>query len=130
MSTQSVRLIERSGVPIGVAEVVDKGTHYGGRIDLSHMSPQTRAVFAEFEEIVTGQMFSFLDEIDDKIEAIGAVAVFADGRQVPVRDLQICPSSGSISFREPLTNSASATNGASTKLRDSTGRVVGEFRPT
>jgi hypothetical protein len=130
MNTQTVRFVDKCGIPIGVAEVIDKGTHFGGHIDLAATSPETRAVFDEFEEIVIGQMFSFLDEIEDRIAALGVTAVFPNGHEVPVRDLQICPSNGSISFKVDVAWPAPAANGSSIKVRDNSGQVIGEFRPS
>jgi hypothetical protein len=58
-----------------------------------------RVLFAEFEEIVNGRMFAFLDDIQERIGSFLFKAVFADGKEVPVRNLQVFPSTGAVSFK-------------------------------
>ncbi len=58
------------------------------------------AVFDEFEEIVNGQMFSFLDEIEGKIAVLSLKAAFdSNGSEVSVEELQVYPSTGDVSFK-------------------------------
>jgi len=61
-------------------------------------------VFEEYEDIVNDQTFSLLDQIEGRIGAIPFVAVFGDGREASVEDLQIFPKGGTVAFRlaEPL----------------------------
>ena len=99
MTTQLVKLIDRSRSVLAVAHVADEGDHYGGTIDLLGTPANLRTLFDEFEEIVNGQMFSFLDEIQEKIASVSVKAVFENGREVEVKDLQVFPSTGDVSFR-------------------------------
>lgn len=99
MTNQSVRLIDQSREVIATAEVTDEGDYYGGTIDLRLTPVSLRALFDEFEEVVNGQMFVFLDEIQAKIGAMPIKAAFADGSEDSVRDLQVFPSTGDVSFR-------------------------------
>jgi len=99
MSTQTVKLIDRGGNLVATAQVDDEGEHFGGTIDLQPAPDQLRALFNEFEEIVNGQMFSFLDEIQDKIDGLSLKAAFPDGRTLGLKDLQVFPRTGDVSFK-------------------------------
>ena len=99
MTDGTVKLIDQSRNVLATARVVNEGDRYGGTIDLRYAPPVLRRPFAEFEEIVNGQMFSFLDEIEEKIGALPIKAVFESGKEVPVKDLQVYPSTGSVSFK-------------------------------
>ena len=97
MTSRKVLLIDASRHVVATAEVADEGTHFGGSIDLSRTPPAVRALFDELEEIVNGQMFSFLDAIEGKIQALSVRAVFDDGREVDVKGLQVYPTSRDVS---------------------------------
>jgi hypothetical protein len=84
---------------IATAKVVEEAGHFAGRIDLSTTPRTTRQLFEEFEEVVNGQVFSLLDEIEERIAAAAPVAVFDDGREAVIQDLQVYPSSGRVSFK-------------------------------
>ncbi len=99
MITKSVQLIDQSRTILATAQVADEGDHYGGTIDLRMTPVELRALFDEFEEIVNGQMFVFLDDIQEKIGALPIKAVFDDGSEVYVKDLQVFPSTGDVSLR-------------------------------
>jgi hypothetical protein len=99
MNTKTMQLIDQSGTVLATAHVTDEGTHFGGTIDLATMPEALRRLFDEFEEIVNGQMLSFLDDIQDKIAAHTLKVVFADGTEAFVKDLQIYPGSGEVSFK-------------------------------
>lgn len=115
MTTQPVKLIDPAGNVLAVADVLDEGAHYGGTIDLQRTPPEIEALFREFDEIVNDQMFSFLDEIEDKIAALGSRAVFPDGRECSLRDLQVYPSTGGVSFK---IHDAAKLNGTTTVRGD------------
>jgi hypothetical protein len=93
-----VKLIDCSGNIVATACVIDEGDHYGGTIDLRHSPAMLRTLFDEFEEIVSGQMLSFLDEIQAKISSLGIKVVLDDGMEAFVKDLQVYPSTGDVSF--------------------------------
>jgi hypothetical protein len=99
MQTQTVRLIGQAGQVLATAQVADEGAHYGGTIDLRQTPPKVRALFDEFEEIVNGQMFSFLDEVQGRIGLLDIKASFDDGEEVEIKDLQVFPSTCDLSFK-------------------------------
>jgi hypothetical protein len=99
MNPRQVQFVDPDRVVLASAQVVDEGGHFGGTIDLHLMPAHLISLFEEFEEIVNGQMFAFLDEIQDKIGSIPIKAVFDDGEEVCVRDLQVFPGAGEVSFR-------------------------------
>ncbi|MBX9677979.1 MAG: hypothetical protein K2X38_04385 [Gemmataceae bacterium] len=99
MITRNVRLIDQSRTVLATAQVADEGDHYGGTINLRLTPANLRALFDEFEEIVNGQMFVFLDDIQEKIGALPIKAVFDDESEVYVKDLQVFPSTGDVSFK-------------------------------
>jgi hypothetical protein len=98
MNTGTVKLMDQSRNVLAVARVALEDDHYAGTIDLTCTPPALKALFAEFEEIVDGQMFSFLDEIQEKIGAVPITAVFDNGDEGAVSDLQVFPSAGDVSF--------------------------------
>jgi hypothetical protein len=99
MSTRQVQLVDQSRDVLATAQVADEGGYFGGTIDLHSTPAHLRALFEEFEEIVNNQMFVFLDEIQEKIGSLPVKAVFDDGFEVDVKDLQVFPSTGDVSFR-------------------------------
>ena len=96
-----VQLIDPSRTVLATARVTDAGDHFGGQIDLRATPAPLRSLFDEFEGIVNGQLFAFLDEIQGRIESLPVKAIFEDGVEVCVHDLQVFPSTGDISFRIP-----------------------------
>ena len=68
MQTQAVRLIDRSRSVVATMQVTDEGTHYSGTIDLHETPTDLLALFREFDELVNGQVFSLVDEVDERIE--------------------------------------------------------------
>ncbi len=99
MNTRTVGLIDEYRNSLATARVVDEGEYYGGTIDLTCTPASVRALFEEFEETVNGQMFSFLDEIQEKIGALRIKVVFNDGCEAYASDLQVFPSTGDVSFK-------------------------------
>jgi hypothetical protein len=84
---------------LAVAQVVEQADRCEGTIDLRSTPAPLRALFDEFEEIVNGQMFSFLDEIQAKIASLSIRAVFDNDREALVKELQVFPSTGDVSFK-------------------------------
>ena len=99
MKLQTVQLIDPARKVVATAQVADEGTHYGGTIDLRETPPSLRALFEEFEENVNGQMFTFADEVGEKIAALRLVAAFDTGHEAYVKDLQVFPGTGDVSFK-------------------------------
>ena len=99
MQNRSVKLVDSTGGVLATAKVADDEGIYTGTIDLQGAPPELRALFDEFEEIVNGQMFVFLDDIQARIASRAIKAIFEDGCAAPVRDLQVFPKAGDVSFR-------------------------------
>jgi hypothetical protein len=61
------------------------------------------------EKGTLGQMFAFLDDIQERIGTLSLKVVFDIGQEVYVKDLQVFPSTGDVCFRlaEVLTPSGS-----------------------
>jgi hypothetical protein len=93
------QIVDQRGNIVAEGNVTDKGAYFGGKLDLANMPEETRKIFEEFEEIVSGQMLSFLDEIEDKIAGLSLKVILDPGQEIPVRDVQIFPSNGGFSFR-------------------------------
>lgn len=101
MSSQGVisgRLLDRSGVTVGVVHVTEASGFYRGEVELAVMPEQMVSVFRRFEEIAEGQMLSFLDDIEAEITQLGIRFAAGDEGARRVDDLQIHPSTGAISF--------------------------------
>jgi hypothetical protein len=113
MSSKAIRIIDEGGETVATAQVSERGVRLGGQIDLSSMPTRLRRKFEEYEEIVNGQMFSLLDEIEDQIRALRLKVAFEDGSEAPVEDLQIYPSTRRVSFRMAERSVRSAARAAS-----------------
>lgn len=112
MQTQSVQLIDRNAVVVAVAQVVEQEQGFHGTINLSLMPISLQQTFAEYEEIVNGQMFSLLDEVEEQIAVLHLKVRFDTGYEANLEDLQISPSINRISFkveREPVQDIAKGT---------------------
>ena len=99
MNYRSIRLIDDGGRALACGEVSDQGEYYAGTIDVTCSPPKVRELFTEFETVVNGQEFSCLDEIQQRIDGLHAMVVFDDGDRAAVSDLQVFPTSGTVSFR-------------------------------
>jgi prepilin-type processing-associated H-X9-DG protein len=99
MSLQQVTIIDQKREVVATAQVTEQDGTFTGQIDLSPMSVPRRRQFEAYEEIVSQQMFSLLDEIEEKIGSMRLQVVFADGHVVPLADLQIYPSTKKVSFK-------------------------------
>ena len=98
MTTQSLILVDQSSTRIAVLHVDPSGDHYRGTICLDATPAHFRHLFEEFEENVEGQMFHLADEVEEKIGAIPLRAIFPNGVEVDVADLQVYPSTKRVSF--------------------------------
>ncbi len=99
MNERTIKLLGPSGDLLATGQVVLEGNHFEGSIDLSAMPASMLQTFQEFEELVNSQIFSLLDEIEQRINDLAIKVVFDDGREALVKDLQIYPSTGSTSFK-------------------------------
>jgi hypothetical protein len=120
MATRHVQLIDSHRSVVASAQIAETGNHYEGTIDLRITPPEILAVFEEFEEIVNGQMFAFLDEIQERIAALALKVVFDDGAEADIQDLQVFAHAGDVSLRlDGVPSSAvSVAIPAATRLRD------------
>jgi hypothetical protein len=113
MTQRPLYLTDASGARLAALAVSAVGDRFEGTIQADQLPDDLRRLFAEFEEVVEGQMFSFLDQVEDRIRAARLRVVWEDGASTPVSDLQVYPSSGAVSFRAtppagvPLNGSAS-----------------------
>jgi hypothetical protein len=98
MNRSPIKLIDPARRVLAIGHITEEGDHFGGILDLRNTPHYTRAIFEEFEEIVSGQVFSCLDEIQARIRALGITVAFDNGREVCAGDLQVFPSTGDFSF--------------------------------
>jgi hypothetical protein len=99
MKTRTVKIIDPDRKVVATAQVAKRGERFAGLIDLAPMPVSLRQQFEEYEEIVNGQVFSLLDEIEEQIGASGLKLVFEDGSEAAMVDLQVYPSTGRVSFK-------------------------------
>jgi hypothetical protein len=99
MAATLIKLLDPIGNLVATARVAEERGVWEGTIDLQGMPTEMRRLFEEFEEIVNGQMFSFLEDIQKKITALRLKGVYEDGLEANLHDLQIYPSTGEVSFK-------------------------------
>jgi hypothetical protein len=99
MSDRTIRIIDPSRRILATARVAEEDGSFAGSIDVGSMPRDILRRFEAYEEIVEGQMFSLLDEIEDQISGLTLSAIFDDGQEFLVEDLQVYPSSGRVSFK-------------------------------
>ena len=99
MISQHVTLIDQGRQVVATAQVAEQDGTFAGRIHLSSMPVPLRQLFEEYEEIVNTHTFSLLDEIEEKIETLHLKAVFEDGHEAALADVQIYPSTNKVSFQ-------------------------------
>jgi hypothetical protein len=99
MIARTIKLLGPSGDLLATGQVVAEGDHFVGSIDLSPMPASMLRTFQEFDELVNGQVFSLLDDVEQRINDLAIKVVFDDGHESFLEDLQIYPSIGSTSFK-------------------------------
>jgi hypothetical protein len=99
MISQRVTLIDQGQQVVATAQVAEQNDTFVGRINLSSMPILIRQLFEEYEEIVHTHTFSLLDGIEEKIETLHLKAVFEDGHEAALADVQIYPSTNKVSFQ-------------------------------
>jgi hypothetical protein len=95
----TVQIIDPGREVVATAQVTKRGECFAGLIDLSRMPASLREIFNEYEEIINGQMFSLLDEIEEQIGTARLKVVFEGGSESPVEEIQIYPSTRRVSFK-------------------------------
>ena len=99
MISQRVTLIDQGRQVVATAQVAEQDGTFTGRLDLSPMPVSLQRLFEEYEEMVNTHMFSLLDAIEEQIEKLHLKAVFADGHEAALADVQIYPSTKKVSFQ-------------------------------
>ena len=99
MPQELVTIFDGEGEVIATAAVELQGDYYSGTSNIDRMPNSLRKLFEEFEEIVNGQIFSRLDQIETRIASFPFSATFATGREFRIAKLQIFPNEGTLSFK-------------------------------
>jgi hypothetical protein len=99
MASRTVKLIDEARNVLALAHVEDEGPHYGGTVDLRDAPASFRALCEHFDEAVNDQIFGLADEIEEQFASLHIKAVFEDGSEGYVTDLQVFPSTGGVSFK-------------------------------
>ncbi|MGP0062910.1 MAG: hypothetical protein ACLQGP_04810 [Isosphaeraceae bacterium] len=99
MIDRNVQIVDESRGIVALARVLETDGIYSGSIDLRLMPEDLLRRFESYDEIVNSQMFGLLDEVEEQLAQIPFVAMFEDGNELPIEDLQIYPSEGRVSFK-------------------------------
>src|SRR5687768_13441101 len=99
MTCRPVYLVDQASARIARLDVRSAGDRYQGTISLEETPPQLKHLFEEFEEMVEGQMFELAEEIEEKIAMMPLKAVFEDGTEARVEELQVFPRTKRVSFK-------------------------------
>lgn len=99
MNIKTIKIIDQCRTVVATAQVSMSNERFAGWIDLGLMPSTLQQTFEEYEEIINGQMFSFLDELEEQISAMQLKVLFNEGDEAAVEDLQIYPSSRRVSFK-------------------------------
>lgn len=99
MAPRPIDLFVQGHNRVAVLNVTFTGTHFEGTISLEQTPPHFKRLFEEYEEVVEGQMFSLLDQVEEKIGVIPFKVSYEDGTEAYVEDLQVFPSTGEVSFK-------------------------------
>ena len=99
MNAQRVTLIDQGRQVVATAQVTEQDGTFTGWIDLRPMPMSLQRLFEGYEEIVNTHMFSLLDAIEEQIEMLHLKAVFGDGHEAALTNVQIYPSTKKVSFQ-------------------------------
>lgn len=99
MSLQRVQIVDRERKVVATAHVTEQGGYFSGVVNLRSMPAQLRQQFEEYEETVNHQLFSLLDDVEERIGHLLLRVVFEDGYEAELADVQIYPSAKKVSFR-------------------------------
>jgi hypothetical protein len=106
MSARTIKLLGPAGDVLATGQMDREGDKLTGGIDLTLMPPSMVRTFQEYETIVKGQIFSLLDEIEQRISDLTIRVAFDDGHEACIEELQIYPSTRSASFTIRAANGA------------------------
>jgi hypothetical protein len=99
MSSQCVTLINPDRQVVATAHVAEQHGQFIGRIDCSLMPLPLQRLFIAYEEMVNTQVFSLLDEVEEHIARLHLLGIFEDGHEAALTDVQIYPSTKTVSFQ-------------------------------
>jgi hypothetical protein len=99
MISQYVTLIDAKRQVVATAHIAEQDGHFTEGIDLSPMTEPLQQRFADYEEIVSTQMFSLLDAVEEQIVTLYLTGVFEDGHEAVLADVQIYPGTKTASFQ-------------------------------
>jgi hypothetical protein len=99
MGERPISLIDEKSAKVAALDVALLGDHFEGSICLDGTPREIRQLFEKYEEIVDGQMFSLLDDVEEKIARMPIRVLFNDGSTRPIWDLQVYPSTQAVSFK-------------------------------
>lgn len=99
MTPRPLYLIDPSAARVAALDVAPAGDHFEGSVALDATPAELRRLFEEYEEVVEGQVLSLVDDIEERVGALLLRAVFDNGSVAPVCDLQVFPSTNSVSFK-------------------------------
>ena len=120
MSSQCVRLIDQARQVVATTQVAEQDGQFTGWIDLRSMPGALQQLFAAYEEIVSSQMFSLLDAVEEQIATLLLTGVFEGGHEAVLADVQIYPSTKKVSF-QVVQGTVSHTDSASQETGEGTG---------
>jgi hypothetical protein len=98
-SARNVKVIDQSRQVVAVGRVTVEADRFFGELDLRSMPVSLRQTFEEFEEIVNDQIFSLLDDIEERIRGLSLKVALEGSNEAKVEDFQLYPSTGLVSFR-------------------------------
>jgi hypothetical protein len=100
MTRKPLYLIDQSAAKVAALDEIQfRDGHYEGTISLDATPPSLRELFERFEEVVEGQTFGLLDDVEGKIAAIPFRVRFDDGAEADIADLQVFPTTSAVSFK-------------------------------
>jgi hypothetical protein len=98
MATQPAFLTDQSRLRLAALDISLADGRYEGQFRFDAAPDLVKALFAEYEEIVEGQMFSLLDDVERRVADLCLKVLLEDGSELRVEDLQVYPTTGAISF--------------------------------
>jgi hypothetical protein len=114
-----IYLVSVSGRKIGSLFDMDfnaSSMTYSGCLSLTELPNELHQLLVELEEVVDGQSFALVDEIQRKIDDFGTCVIFDNGKMGPIRDLYLSSDRG-VSFRLAAGSDSNESSGASPASR-------------
>jgi hypothetical protein len=99
MLVKLVKIVDLTQNIVAIAEVQSQGNYYSGSVNVDRMPQPLLSQFEEYESLINDQVFSLLDQIEEKIDVNSFAVIFDENTKCYIEDLQILPSSRMISFK-------------------------------